>query len=84
MNSNVAKFKDQGRPTDWRLTRLIIVIGLYAAAVGATAVLVSFIVRSTPWDWSEPGRLPPIQAIYFAGAGAVSYTHLTLPTTPYV
>ena len=79
MNSDVAKLKDQGRATDWRLTRLVMAIGFYAAAVGASAVLVSFIVRSTPWAWSEPGRLPAIQATYFAGAGAVGAIIVNIP-----
>ena len=79
MSLEVEKFKDQGRATDWRLTRLVIAIGLYAAAVGASAVLVSFVVRSTPWAWSDPGRLPPIQATYFAGAGAIGAIIITIP-----
>jgi len=79
VNSDSAKLKDHGRATDWRFTRLVVAIGLYAAAVGASAVLVSFIVRSTPWDWSEPGRLPAIQATYFAGAGSVGAVIMSIP-----
>ena len=79
MNSRATKLEDQGRATDWRFTRLVVAIGLYAAAVGASAVLVSFIVRSTPWDWSDPGRLPAVQAIYFAGAGSVGAIIMSIP-----
>jgi len=37
----------------------------------------------TVWSLSFPERLE-LQLLQEGGQGAVSYTHLTLPTTPYV
>ncbi len=37
-----------------------------------------------PFPKSYAGKSPMIIAAYFCSVIAVSYTHLTLPTTPYV
>ena len=36
-------------------------------------------------SWKLPAKLSPVAfAFFMSGIMAVSYTHLTLPTTPYV
>ena len=39
-----------------------------------------------PWEWPRRGPKPPRgdRQFHEFDAAAVSYTHLTLPTTPYV
>ena len=56
-----------------------------SAFVAATAVAASPLVRQTDVLTVLPGTLPePELARRLADTDAVSYTHLTLPTTPYV
>ena len=61
-----------------RLSRnelLFVALGAVLGAVVAYAVKAGFVAPN--------GALPPF-AIVLIGLGPVSYTHLTLPTTPYV
>ena len=56
----------------------------------ALAMICSYIEMLIPFDFGIPGvklgltNIVVVLMLYSIGTKAVSYTHLTLPTTPYV
>ena len=69
-------------------TLVILVIGLWVFGTG-DAILVAAGIGNTPWTVLAEGIATNIdwsvgQATFLVSVLAVSYTHLTLPPTPYV
>ena len=70
---------ERGRPTHWGRTRLIVSLAVYGGALGAAAVLVSFLVRNAPAVYIEPSRMPLLQSVFFSGSGVVAGILINLP-----
>ena len=95
-STSVAAARGAGRTFDVLLERPRTVVGSLIGVQLVATLLLAFSVPHTGWVWFHNGdqiwittqgwmlgqlELPPTELGYL---WSVSYTHLTLPTTPYV
>ena len=68
----------------WNTLNKIVQITLAIQAVGLVVLVAYMMLRPTGGDPAQPFQVLQQFVQKYGPAKAVSYTHLTLPTTPYV